>query len=200
MSHRLNSKGVLRQLLRVFRKHLTHSRAGASQYRDHALSTFRANAQLEDPAKTQQLLLIVKEYADLATNIHHHQELLQRYNIGVDPEERNKDMVRKTAARVGFELPRPGEKPPTLQRGTVQQHQRQQNEPQVDQQQEAFAQQQTTPDGQQKEQQQQDREGSQQREQTQLHDEGVTNARRSADPSMTYAQRLQGGRQIKSKR
>jgi hypothetical protein len=33
------------------------------------------------------------------------QELLQRYNIGVDPEERNKRMVEATARRVGFALP-----------------------------------------------------------------------------------------------
>jgi ribosomal protein L12E/L44/L45/RPP1/RPP2 len=33
------------------------------------------------------------------------QELLLSYNLGVDPDERNKEMVAKTAARVGFQLP-----------------------------------------------------------------------------------------------
>jgi hypothetical protein len=33
------------------------------------------------------------------------QELLDTYNIGKDPDARNKEMVEKTAARVGFKLP-----------------------------------------------------------------------------------------------
>lgn len=33
------------------------------------------------------------------------QELLSRYNIGVDPDERNKKMVEAVAKRVGFKLP-----------------------------------------------------------------------------------------------
>lgn len=33
------------------------------------------------------------------------QSLLDTYNIGVDPDARNKQMVEKTAARVGFKLP-----------------------------------------------------------------------------------------------
>lgn len=34
------------------------------------------------------------------------QRLLLEYNIGVDPVIRNKEMVKSTARRVGFELPR----------------------------------------------------------------------------------------------
>lgn len=39
------------------------------------------------------------------------QELLDTYNIGADPDERNKKMVEKTAARVGFRLPDAAESP-----------------------------------------------------------------------------------------
>jgi hypothetical protein len=34
------------------------------------------------------------------------QALLTSYNIGVDPDQRNKRMVEATARRVGFELPK----------------------------------------------------------------------------------------------
>jgi hypothetical protein len=33
------------------------------------------------------------------------QELLETYNIGIDSDARNREMVEKTAARVGFKLP-----------------------------------------------------------------------------------------------
>ena len=33
------------------------------------------------------------------------QALLKLYNIGTEESERNKDMVAKTAARVGFSMP-----------------------------------------------------------------------------------------------
>lgn len=49
-----------------------------------------------------------------STGVHYHlhlgcrmQGLLKTYNIGVDPEERNKAMVEAVAKRVGFSLPAP---------------------------------------------------------------------------------------------
>ena len=39
---------------------------------------------------------------------HCSQALLTRYNIGIDAEKRNREMVEKTAARVGFVLPSAG--------------------------------------------------------------------------------------------
>jgi hypothetical protein len=33
------------------------------------------------------------------------QALLLKYNIGVDPDQRNKEMVSAVAKRVGFKLP-----------------------------------------------------------------------------------------------
>jgi hypothetical protein len=42
------------------------------------------------------------------------QALLVKYNIGRDPDARNKEMVAKTARRVGFSLPH---EPPPPRRG-----------------------------------------------------------------------------------
>lgn len=50
------------------------------------------------------------------------QELLSSYNLGLDPDERNKRMVEATARRVGFALPTE-EKPPPRKRGGQQEGQ-----------------------------------------------------------------------------
>lgn len=180
----LQPRAVLRQLLRALDAHVT-SVAGNRQWRDHVLTSFRANAGLQDVQRQQALLLLAAEYAELIANIGHHQvgrrralltwlaasrqqlsraaqgagrarvracplrrrwcrhrvpgttqqhacacvilsrqcvalpmpcparachpaphqHLLATYNIGVDPDARNKRMVEATAARVGFKLP-----------------------------------------------------------------------------------------------
>ena len=44
---------------------------------------------------------------------------MDTYNIGADPDERNKKMVEKTAARVGFRLPDAAEAPAAAAQDTA---------------------------------------------------------------------------------
>jgi len=52
------------------------------------------------------LIEAARDYAALVENVAAHRALLREYNIGIDPDERNRQMVEKTAARVGFSMPK----------------------------------------------------------------------------------------------
>ncbi|KAF8073237.1 hypothetical protein HT031_000898 [Scenedesmus sp. PABB004] len=119
---------ALRRLLRAVDAHVTPV-AGNTQWRDAVRAAFRAGAGEADAARVRSGLLLAQEYADLLDNVAHHRALLASYNIGLDPDERNKEMVAKTAARVGFSLPQPGAAPPPprQQRQEQQEQQEQQH-------------------------------------------------------------------------
>ncbi|KAF6251935.1 hypothetical protein COO60DRAFT_1556006, partial [Scenedesmus sp. NREL 46B-D3] len=121
----MSARSALRLLLRAVDRNVT-SVAGNQQWRQHILQQFRANAGLQDAAQQQQMLLLAQEYADLINNVAHHQELLLGYNLGVDPDARNKEMVAKTAARVGFQLPQLGQQ----QQAAANEQQQEQVQPQ----------------------------------------------------------------------
>eukprot|EP00798_Chlamydomonas_sp_ICE-L_P025158 gene25158-10788_t len=123
------AQAALRTLLRSVNKNLT-SVAGNSQWRDHVITSFRESNgrgggrrgdwimlvdlqdNLEDGelrhgdcADKEERLQLARDCAFLMKNVAHHQALLKLYNIGTEESERNKDMVAKTAARVGFSMP-----------------------------------------------------------------------------------------------
>lgn len=62
----------------------------------------------------QRIIINIPNTAN-TTNQPTKQELLASYNLGVDPDERNRRMVEATARRVGFALPHE-EKPPPRRR------------------------------------------------------------------------------------
>jgi hypothetical protein len=124
------ARAALRAALRAVDAHLT-SVAGNRQWRDYVLEQAREVAAAdaargrgekgggrEQGAARQQgageeaassAAAAARDYAFLLSNVARHRALLREYNIGVDPDERNRQMVEKTAARVGFSIPRPQE-------------------------------------------------------------------------------------------
>lgn len=49
---------------------------------------------------------LARDLTFLVNNVAHHKGLLASYNIGVNPDDRNKQMVEAVARRVGFQLPK----------------------------------------------------------------------------------------------
>jgi hypothetical protein len=86
---------------------------------------------------------------------HAQQDLLRSYNLGLDPDERNKRMVEATARRVGFALPSEPKPPPRPRKSPMGEGQQQQQEQSQQQQQEQSQQQQQQQQTQQQQQQQQ---------------------------------------------
>ncbi|KAI8474900.1 MAG: hypothetical protein J3K34DRAFT_517760 [Monoraphidium minutum] len=111
------ARAVLRRLLRAVDARLTRVAAN-TQWRDYVLAEFRraggasggsgGGAGTESSDEAGRGLQLARDYTDLA--------LLRSYNLGLDPEERNKKMVEATARRVGFAMPSE-EKPPPRRRG-----------------------------------------------------------------------------------
>lgn len=137
------ARAALRALLRCVDRHLTGV-AGNTQWRDHVRAEFRRPllraaggggatsssgssgssidndddaVVVEAEAERARRIRLARDYVLLADNIAHHRQLLASYNLGVDPDERNKRMVEATARRVGFALPHE-EKPPPRPRRT----------------------------------------------------------------------------------
>ena len=94
-------KAVLRRLLKAVHKHVTCV-ADNTQWRDWIMCKAREPGT---PAFLEERTQIANCLAFYISTVHEHRTLLQRYNIGIDPEERNKAMVEKVANRVGFALP-----------------------------------------------------------------------------------------------
>jgi hypothetical protein len=105
------ARAALRAVLRAVDAHFT-SVAGNRQWRDYVLEQAR---KLRAEAAAQQGAAKViasatetaRDYASLVETVARHRRLLREYNIGLDPDERNRQMVEKTAARVGFSIPQP---------------------------------------------------------------------------------------------
>jgi hypothetical protein len=77
----MSAKSSLRVLLRAVDRHVT-SVAGNQQWRQHVLQQFRDNAALQDAAQQQQMVLLAQEYADLISNVAHHQVGAQGHSRG----------------------------------------------------------------------------------------------------------------------
>lgn len=92
-----------RHLLRAVQQHVTSS-TGNGLWKEYAKEQFRRNAGEKDGRKVQELVQLAEEYATLVEDVHAHKELLFSYNIGVERNQR--DMMEKTARRVGLELPK----------------------------------------------------------------------------------------------
>lgn len=92
-----------RHLLRAIQQHVT-SNTGNGSWKEYAKEQFRRNAGEKDGRKVQELVQLAEEYATLVEDVHAHKELLFSYNIGVERNQR--DMMEKTARRVGLELPK----------------------------------------------------------------------------------------------
>mmetsp|Transcript_24846 Transcript_24846/g.54100 ORF Transcript_24846/g.54100 Transcript_24846/m.54100 type:complete len:111 (+) Transcript_24846:33-365(+) len=101
----MSARSTLRGLLRAIDQHVT-SISGNRQWREFVLAEFRAGASLEDQKAIESRLNLARDYTLLVSNVAHHKNLLITYNIGVDPDERNKKMVEAVAKRVGFALPK----------------------------------------------------------------------------------------------
>ncbi|MEW5304849.1 MAG: hypothetical protein WDW36_007430 [Sanguina aurantia] len=95
---------IIRSLLRAVDKHIT-ARTHNKQWRVHVLQQCKAHSELKDPAAIESKLHLAEDYTELVKNVALHRTLLRSYNIGIDPDERTKDMVTKTANRVGFAMP-----------------------------------------------------------------------------------------------
>lgn len=94
-----------RQLLRAVQQHVTAS-TGNGTWKEYAREQFRRHAGEKDGRKVQALVELAEEYATLVQDVHAHKELLFSYNIGVERNQR--EMIEKTARRVGLELPQQG--------------------------------------------------------------------------------------------
>ncbi|KAK9918217.1 hypothetical protein WJX75_002323 [Coccomyxa subellipsoidea] len=97
-------KQVYRFLLRTVRDRIT-SRRQNPIWHDFIVGQFHGNSTERDPAKVQELLQIAKDYAQLVQDVHYEKELLLSYNIGIDPDERQRSMIERTAHLVGLQLP-----------------------------------------------------------------------------------------------
>uniref|UniRef100_A0A7S0REN1 Uncharacterized protein n=1 Tax=Chlamydomonas leiostraca TaxID=1034604 RepID=A0A7S0REN1_9CHLO len=106
MTSASSSLRVYRSLLKAVDKHLT-SVAGNQQWRDFVREDFRKNAKVTDAFAASQQLRLAEDYCALINNIALHKELLLSYNIGLEEDERTKQMVEAVARRVGFSLPKP---------------------------------------------------------------------------------------------
>jgi hypothetical protein len=89
-------------LLRSVDAHFTSVAANA-QWRDFVLEQARSAAKGKDASS---LVSAARDYVSLIENVAKHRALLREYNLGLDPDERNRQMVEKTAARVGFSIPK----------------------------------------------------------------------------------------------
>ncbi|EIE19606.1 hypothetical protein COCSUDRAFT_54555 [Coccomyxa subellipsoidea C-169] len=95
---------VYRILLRTVRDRIS-SRNQNSIWHDYIVEEFHRNATEKNPAKVQELLRLAKDYAQLVQGVNYEKELLLSYNIGIDPEERQRSMIERTANLVGLQLP-----------------------------------------------------------------------------------------------
>ncbi|BDA46643.1 hypothetical protein COCOBI_09-0960 [Coccomyxa sp. Obi] len=95
---------VYRFLLRTVRDRIS-SRKENPIWHDYIVEEFHRNAKGTDPLKVQKLLQLANDYAQLVQDVHYEKELLLSYNIGIDPAERQKSMIERTANLVGLQLP-----------------------------------------------------------------------------------------------
>jgi Complex1_LYR-like len=98
------AKQVYRALQRAIKSNVTKV-SGNTTWQEYVRSRFRANIHGSDEATRIKELQLAKDYIFLVDNIAHHRDLLVKFNIGADPDERNKEMVEAVARRVGFRMP-----------------------------------------------------------------------------------------------
>jgi len=103
------ARSALRAALRAVGAHFTPV-AGNGQWRAYVLEQarkLRASAPGDDrAARVAAAAETARDYAELVETVARHVALLREYNIGVDPDARNRAMVEKTAARVGLSIPK----------------------------------------------------------------------------------------------
>ncbi|KAK2075733.1 hypothetical protein QBZ16_001474 [Prototheca wickerhamii] len=86
-------------LVESLKRHVT-STMGNPAIERYFANVFAAEVQRPEGAR------LAEDYAFLLESIAgHRQDLLLSYNIGVDPELRQKEMYKKAATRVGLSLP-----------------------------------------------------------------------------------------------
>ncbi|KAL6766142.1 hypothetical protein ACKKBG_A34860 [Auxenochlorella protothecoides x Auxenochlorella symbiontica] len=87
-----------RSLLRAVKTHVSSS-TGNPAFQQYISTTLKQRARAGgDPE-------LARDYAFLLNSIAEHKDLLLSYNIGIDPEQRQKDQYKKAASRVGLSLP-----------------------------------------------------------------------------------------------
>lgn len=99
------ARSALRSALRAVDAHFT-AVAGNAQWRAYVLEQARKLRQNGDINAINTATETARDYAELVETVARHVALLKEYNIGVDPDARNRAMVAKTAARVGLSIPK----------------------------------------------------------------------------------------------
>ena len=115
---------VLRRLLRLVDRHVT-SHTGNVLWRNYLLKEFRREKENRSQQEIQHWITCAGQYADLIHSVQSHkvlditllygrggqsvrfllQLLLESYNITTDKDAQQRELIEKTAKRVGFKLP-----------------------------------------------------------------------------------------------
>mmetsp|Transcript_19451 Transcript_19451/g.48924 ORF Transcript_19451/g.48924 Transcript_19451/m.48924 type:complete len:108 (+) Transcript_19451:132-455(+) len=101
------SSAALRLLLRGIQQHLSAS--GNPMWRDYVVSEFRKHAGTTDPQVREQLVAKAEAYARLLSAVHMHKSTLMSYNISIGADQGQAEQIRRTAAKVGFSMPKMAE-------------------------------------------------------------------------------------------
>eukprot|EP00884_Botryococcus_braunii_P014074 jgi/Botrbrau1/22668/Bobra.0132s0014.1 len=98
------ARASYRALQRAIQSHITLI-DGNKLWQHFVANQFRKSVKEGNQDRASRLIQLSKDCAYLINSVHEQRALLLSYNIGIDRDVRQRQMIRSTAALVGFKLP-----------------------------------------------------------------------------------------------